>query len=156
MKNRTAVQAKDRLDDLFNKVNEFSGDLELQSHWARYLCVRVSGFIEISVRAILVEYAKNQSAPPVANYVERQLNQFQNPNMERLLQLLQSFRSTWADELKTATEGESKDAIDSIIANRNQIAHGENANITYVSIRRYYQNALTVIDLIEKQCDSGD
>ena len=156
MKNRTAVQAKDRLDDLFGRVNEFSGDLELQTHWARYLCVRVSGFIEISVRAILVEYAKNQSAPPIANYVERQLNQFQNPNMERLLQLLRSFNSAWADELKDSTKGESKVAIDSIRANRNQIAHGENANITYASIRQYYQNALTVIDLIEKQCDSGD
>ena len=156
MKNRTAVQAKDRLDDLFDKVDEFSGDLELQSHWARYLCVRVSGFIEIAVRAILVEYAGKQSAPPVANYIERQLNRFQNPNMEQLLQLLRSFNSAWADELEDSTKGEPKDAIDSIRANRNRIAHGENATITYATIRQYYQNVLTVIDLIEKQCDSGD
>ena len=156
MKNRIAVQAKDRLDGLFNKVNEFAGDLELRSHWARYLCVRVSGFIEISVRAILVEYAKNRSDPSIANYVERQLNRFQNPNMERLVQLLQSFNHAWADELKDSTEGEPKDAIDSISANRNRIAHGENANITYATICQYYQNVLTVIDLIEKQCGAGD
>ena len=156
MKNRIAVQAKDRLDGLFNKVNEFAGDLELQSHWARYLCVRVSGFIEISVRAILVEYAKNRSDRSIANYVERQLNRFQNPNMERLVQLLRSFNPAWADELKDATKGEPKDAIDSIRANRNRIAHGENANITYATISQYYQNVLTVIDLIEKQCGAGD
>ncbi len=56
MKNRETVQAKDRLDYLFSRVNEFSEDLELQSHWARYLCVRVSGFIETSIRSILSEY----------------------------------------------------------------------------------------------------
>ena len=55
MKNRETVQAKDRLDYLFSRVNEFSEDLELQSHWARYLCVRVSGFIETSIRSILSE-----------------------------------------------------------------------------------------------------
>lgn len=62
MKNRETIQAKDRLDDLFSRVNEFSGDLELQSHWARYLCVRVSGFIETSIRSILSEYARKMSA----------------------------------------------------------------------------------------------
>ena len=156
MKNPIAVQAKNRLDDLFDRVKEFSGDPELQSHWARYLCVQASGFIEISVRAILVEYAKDKSAPPVANYVERQLNRLQNPNMERILQLLRSFRSTWADELKSRTEGEPKDAIDSIIANRNNIAHGKNVGITYTTVHRNYQSALTVIELIEEQCNSGD
>ena len=138
MKNRIAVQAKDRLDGLFDKVNEFAGDLELQSHWARYLCVRVSGFIEISVRAILVEYAKNRSDRSIANYVERQLNRFQNPNMERLVQLLQSFNPAWAAELKDATKGEPKDAIDSIRANRNRIAHAK----TRTSLMRRFASTI--------------
>ncbi len=94
MKNHETVQAKDRLDYLFSRVNEFSEDLELQSHWARYLCVRVSGFIETSIRSILSEYAKKTSAPSVANYVENRLNSFQSPNMERILQLLGAFNST--------------------------------------------------------------
>ncbi|MCY3680154.1 MAG: HEPN domain-containing protein [Gemmatimonadetes bacterium] len=154
MKNRETVQAKDRLDDLFSRVNEFSEDLELQSHWARYLCVRVSGFIETSIRSILSEYAREKSAPSVANYVESWLGSFQSPNMERILQLLGAFNSTWQDELKSLTESEPKDAIDGIKANRDLIAHGENVGITYTTIQRYYQNALMVVELIEDQCNS--
>ena len=154
MKNRETVQAKDRLDDLFSRVNEFSGDLELQSHWTRYLCVRVSGFIETSIRSILSEYARKMSAPSVANYVENRLRSFQSPNMERILQLLQAFDSTWADELKSSTDGELKDAIDGIKVNRDLIAHGENVGITYTTISRYYQNALMVVERIEDQCNS--
>ena len=153
MKNRETIQAKDRLDDLFSRVNEFSEDLELQSHWARYLCVRVSGFIETSIRSILSEYARKTSAPPVANYVESRLSSFQSPNMERILQLLRSFNSTWYDQLKSSTEGEPKDAIDGIKANRDRIAHGGNVGITYTTISRYYQNALKVVELIEDQCN---
>ena len=156
MKNRAVVQAKNRLDDLFDRINELSGDIELQSHWAKYLCVRVSGFIETSVRAILIEYAKDKSDPYVANYVEYRLNQLRTPNMERILQLLGSFRSTWDDELRSLTEGELKHAIDSIIAIRHGIAHGKDVGITYATIRQYYRSALTVIELIENQCDSGD
>lgn len=154
MKNRETIQAKDRLDDLFSRVNEFSGDLELQSHWARYLCVRVSGFIETSIRSILSEYARKMSAPSVANYVENRLSSFQSPNMERILQLLRAFNSTWANQLKSLTEGELKDAIDGIKANRDIIAHGGNVGITYITIHSYYQNALKVVELIENQCNS--
>ena len=153
MKNRIAVQAKDRLDDLFSRVNEFSEDIELQSHWAKYLCVRVSGFIETSIRSILSEYAREKSDPFVANYVESRLGSFQSPNMERILQLLGAFNSTWQDELKSLTEGEPKDAIDGIKANRDLIAHGENVGITYTTISRYYENALKVVELIEDQCN---
>lgn len=154
MKNRETVQAKDRLDDLFRRVNEFSEDLELQSHWAGYLCVRVSGFIETSVHSILSDYARKMSAPSVANYVESRLSSFQSPNMERILQLLRAFNSSWADQLKSSTNGELKDAIDSIKANRDLIAHGENIGITYITIRSYYQNTLRVVELIEDQCNS--
>lgn len=152
MRNREANQHKDRLDDLFKQVSEVS-DINLQGHWARYLCVLVSGFIEVSIRAILTEYVKNKSAPSVANYVVRGLDRFQNPNMERILQTLGAFNPAWADEISKLTEGELKDAVDSVIANRNNIAHGGNVSIRYRTIASYYDNAVKVIEIIEEQCD---
>ena len=152
MRNREANQHKDRLDDLFKQVSEVS-DINLQGHWARYLCVLVSGFIEVSIRAILTEYVKNKSAPSVANYVVRGLDRFQNPNMERILQTLGTFNPAWADEISKLTEGELKDAVDSVIANRNNIAHGGNLSIRYRTIASYYDNAVKVIEIIEEQCD---
>lgn len=152
MRNREANQHKDRLDDLFKQVGEVS-DINLQGHWARYLCVLVSGFIEVSIRAILTEHVKNKSAPSVANYVVRGLDRFQNPNMERILQTLGAFNPAWADEIGKLTEGELKDAVDSVRANRNRIAHGGNVNIRYRTIAFYYDNAVKVIEIIEEQCD---
>ena len=131
MKNQEISSNKQRLDNLFKKITAFSTDTDLQSHWARYLCILVSGFLETSVRIIYREYARKKATPQVANFVEGKLEDFQNPKMEKILQLTGLFSKEWANELRLETEGELKDAVDSIANNRNQIAHGGSVGISY-------------------------
>ena len=150
MKNQEISSNKQRLDNLFKKIT--STDTDLQSHWARYLCILVSGFLETSVRIIYREYAKSKATPQVANFVEGKLEDFQNPKMEKILQLTGLFSKEWADELRLKTKDELKDAVDSIANNRNQIAHGGSVGISYSQIKSYYDRAIEVIELIENQC----
>lgn len=162
MKNRQAASHRQRLDNLFALFEAFLKDPEvkphwaryheLQSHWAIYLCVLTSGFLEASVREIYGHYASEKAAPNVANFVLDRLEGFQNPKMEKILELTKSFNRGWESDLRVATEGEIKDAVDSIVANRHLIAHGRPVGITYVRIKNYYENAVKVIDLIERQC----
>ena len=72
--------------------------------------------------------------------------------MENILALTGAFNRHWAEKLQRETEGELKDSVDSIVANRHNIAHGQNSGISYIRIRDYYQNARKVILLIEEQC----
>lgn len=144
---------KQRLDNLFKKIESFQGDEELRAALARHLCVLVSGFLEVSVREIYGEYAQNKAAENVANYVTAELKSFQNPKMEKILNLTQSFSPNWKDNLEKATEGEIKDSVDSIVANRNIIAHGRSVGITIGNIKRYYKNAVKLVGLIETQCN---
>jgi hypothetical protein len=150
MKTLEAVRYKQRLDNLFKQISAFSGNIELQSQWARYLCILVSGFLETSVCAIYGEFARKAASPYVANFVKCELDSFQNPKMGKILELTRAFNPLWADELETATEGELRDAVDSIVANRNQIAHGRDVGITYTRIKNYYEGAIKVVDLVEK------
>lgn len=151
MKNIEIVRYQQRLDALFEKVKDIS-DLELQSHWARYLCILVSGYLETSVRAIYGEYTSKRADENVANYVSSRLGSFQSPKMGNILELTRAFSRQWAEELENATEGELKESVDSIVANRHNIAHGRDVGISYVTIREYYQNAVKVVELIEDQC----
>jgi hydroxylamine reductase (hybrid-cluster protein) len=153
MKNREISSNKQKLDYLFTKITAFSGDTYLESHWARYLCILVSGFLETSVRIIYREYAKKKATPEVANFVEEKLKNFQNPNMDKILQLTGGFSKEWASELRFQTDGELKAAVESISNNRNQIAHGVSVGITYSQIKSYYDRAIKVIELIENQCN---
>lgn len=152
MKNLEAFRYKQKLDNLFRQVSSLPVDDKLQSEWAKYLCVLASGFLEVSICAIYNRFARQSSSPYVANFVQYELNNFQNPKMGKIIGLTKAFNPQWANELETATEGEIKEAVDSIVANKNNIAHGRDVGITYTRIKNYYKNAVKVVDLIEKMC----
>ena len=156
MNNTEVVHYKQRLDYLFSQVEAFGDNPELLSHWARYLCVLVSGFLESSIQAIYAKYAKGKSAPYVANYVDSKLRAFHNPKMEIILQIAGAFNPQWRDELDNHTRGEMKDSVNSIVNNRHQIVHGVNVGITLARIRNYYENAVKVVKLIDEQCNRGE
>ena len=146
------VRYQKRLENLFRQIGLLTDNLELQSHGARYLCVLVSGFLEISIRSVYAAYAKDNSSPNVANFVESHLERLQNPNMERIASLVGSFSPQWESDLRIATEGDLKDAVDSIVANRNKIAHGEDVGITYARVQDYYRRIVRVLEYVERQC----
>jgi len=147
-----AVRYKQRLDNLFGQISVFSGNSELQAQWAKYLCVLVSGFLETSIRSIYGEFTRRTASPYVANFVKCELGSFQNPKMGKILELTGAFNPQWANQLEAATEGELKDAVDSVVANRNQIAHGRDVGITYARIKGYYEDVIQVVNLIEGMC----
>ncbi|MBI4638264.1 MAG: hypothetical protein HY727_18150 [Candidatus Rokubacteria bacterium] len=152
MRDPDVSRAKQRLDYVFDLAGKLPDEPEVLSHWARYLCVLVSGFLETSIRGIYGKYAQNKAAPNIARYVEVELDDFQNPNMPKILDLVGSFNPEWRIELEAASAGAPKEAVDSIVANRHNIAHGQTVGISLVRIRDYYQRAMKVLELIEEQC----
>src|SRR5438034_1192262 len=106
MRNIEIVRRQERLDALFKLPRSIQNDPELQAHWAKYLCVLVFSFIEFSVATLYSEYARNKSAPYVANFVDATLEDFRNPNVEKILAVTRAFSPQWADQLSLAIEGE--------------------------------------------------
>lgn len=150
--NQEVWQYRQRMNHLFAEAASID-NLELQAHFARYLCVLTSGFLEVSMRALFSQYARDSSAPYVANYVEQKLKDFQSPKMNNLCSLTRLFNPLWADQLEADTLGHLKDAVDSIVANRHLIAHGNDVGITYARIKDYYEKAVEVINLVRAWCD---
>ena len=151
MNDLEVLREQQRLDHIFKQV-DLIADLELKSHFSRYLCILVAGFLETSVRRFYSRYARKSASPSVANYVEVQLKWFQNPTMGKICDVARAFDAAWEAKLKADTEGELKDAVESIMANRHNIAHGGSVGISYVVIKAYYERSVKVLDLIEKQC----
>jgi hypothetical protein len=143
---------KQRLDVLFDKAREIH-DVEVQSHWCRYLCVLVSGYLENSVRSAYSEFARCRAQPPVASYVARQLGRFQNPSMEKILTVAGGFSTELQTRLQVATSGRLAESVNSIVGNRNNIAHGKSVSLTLHTLTQYYQGAFKVVQLIHDLCD---
>ena len=133
-------------------------DIELQGHWGRYICILAAGLLENSIREIYSEYVRSASSPQVSSYATASLQNILNPNSNRFVQIAGSFSQEWGRALEdflNANEGERKDAIDSIINNRHQIAHGRNTSISVVRVGNYLERAVEVLDFIEAQCSGS-
>jgi len=139
---------KQRLDSTFSRAPQSNDDIELQADFAKYLCILLSGYLENAIIALIVSYSEKRSAPEVASYVERQLDRWTNPNTETICQLFGSFSVDW----RTKTEGflvdYRKDSINSLVALRHKIAHGESVGTTMSQVWTYYSAIKEIVDFL--------
>jgi len=142
---------KRRLDVLFDKVEDID-DIEMKAEWAKYLCVLTSGYIEQSVRTILSDFADDRSHDVVSSYVSSQLDYFNNPKAGRIEEVARRFNPQWANHIRDAIEGEIKEALNSIVANRHQIAHGRDVDLSFVRMKGFYDRATRAIDILDDLC----
>lgn len=151
MKTKELIQQKDRLDALFLSAKKLTHDPYLTAHWARYLCVLVSGFVENSLRELLRKYATAKSHKDVACFVGKRLNRFSNAKMGAILSLMDEFGSDHKKHIESIALDVEKDAINSVVANRHQIAHGRDVQIGMATLQNYYKEILKVIEKIEER-----
>ena len=151
-RNDLSVKRK-KLNYIFSKVKDYdSEDGEIDSYLAKYLCILASGFLEDSVRGIYGKFVEGKSHPNVSKYVKSRLHYFQNAKYEDIKQLIYAFNDEWGHDFENFITDEMKTSINSIVDNKNLLAHGSNSGITYAQLESYWENSLKVLDFIEAQC----
>lgn len=152
MKNGEISRQIQSLESLMKKAAASTKDVELLSHWARYFCVRTAGVVENGIVEVYSEFVIRTSSHQAGNYAASRLRTIQNPNVEKITIVARSFDVHWAADLEQYLEDDGrKDAIDSIMATRHQIAHGKDVGITIARITAYFQKAVEVLEFIESQ-----
>jgi hypothetical protein len=153
MQNQALKIQLQRLEELFKKVDQACAtDLEMRAHWAKYLCVLVSGFLENAISEIYADFVKNAASQPVASYAAAILSKIQNPKTHKFLEVAGLFKKDWARDLEVYVEENGrKVAIDSIMTHRHNIVHGKTSGITIAAIKDYLEKSVEVLEFIENQ-----
>jgi hypothetical protein len=154
MKNARAASELQRLNAAMKHAIASTVQLELQAHWARYFCVLAAGFLENAVKAIIGDFIGRTATTPVGNFARAELLRLQNPNPERLLQLVRNFDHAWATDLEAfmGING-GKEAIEALMNNRHQIAHGRQSQIGMVALQGYIAKTVDVLERLESYVD---
>ncbi len=145
---------KQRLDNLYAKVALVPTPQE-QVEWSKYLCVLTAGFIEDSLRALILDYSKNNASLKIQRFVEKEISYVTNCKTERILEVLNKFDPKWTTTFETEIKNSSpidkevKDSIDSIVSNRHLIAHGKSVGLTYSKVKKYYGYCTRAIQILE-------
>lgn len=146
MSGRLAVhRLRNRLDATFARVPTSTADIETQADFAKYLCVLVSGFLENAIVAMVLDMAQRRSADSVAQFVERQLDYWTNPTSDKIIKLLGQFDAQWRIALEVYLVEERKEAVNSLVALRHKIAHGESVGTSLSQVKEYYTTVLDVV-----------
>lgn len=147
------TRLKARLDATFARAPSAASDLEVQADFARYLCVLVSGYFESAICTLLVAYAETRSAPQITAFVERQLGPWTNPKAEKIVDLFGAFTQDWRHDLSAYLVDERKDSINSLVALRHKIAHGESVGTSLSQVKAHYKTIGDVVGHIANLVD---
>ena len=143
-------QHRDRLQAVFDLASGMVPGEPLQAHVVQYLCVRVQGLLEQSIQLIYFEHARTRSQPSVASYVGKALKRLpRNLSWDELCQLAGRFDPGWETQLRDFMKQEHKDAIRSVLTNRNKIAHGESVSLGLHQLKDWNARITDVVDYIE-------
>lgn len=143
------------LENLARTVSERAqpGD-ETVARLAEYLVVRLSGFIEVSIRAILSDYvAHSAKKQEVAAFVESRLGKDYNLNEERIRQIVGSFSPEWAQKTRESLSGPLKESIDSVVSVRNALVHGDQVSVSLKTAIDDYHYVLVAMQNVAAICN---
>lgn len=150
MKSVCAKQVLDKIDLAILNINSFSNLSALEeSYLAKFLVVFICGIYEEAIEIIINEKIARCNIPEATRYVSHNLERhFQNPKIQRIKALLSEFNTNWEKTIKVLSS-QAKLALDSIVENKNNLAHGLSSNITLSEIIRYYNDSKIVIETID-------
>ena len=147
-----------RIRGLISKASgAFGGDFEMQSQWAKYICVLTAGLLENAIDQLYSDYAKKQVSAPVARFVQLHLSKISNPRADKFLDIAGAFKESMRTDLSVFMQDQGRDdAINSIMNNRHQIAHGKERNVglSLAQMINYFDRAVEVLEFIENQCNT--
>lgn len=121
---------------------------ENRARLAQLLAVWASGYLEASCRDILLAYTTNRADPSVIRYVERKLNRFPSPRIQNIVAEIRNFDENAADEIESFADGRIKESVNSIVAIRNQVAHGRSSSTSMARVGSYADDAKKLVTCI--------
>lgn len=133
-------------------VGNTIADLEIQAFFARYIVVFASGIYEDCIEHLFTEFARKYGNAGIALFFSKMLDShFRNPDYSSLKGLLRQVNPDYGEELenKLKESSGSRDALESVVTNKNAVAHGKPATATLGDVEKFHQQILPIFAAIE-------
>ncbi|MBH0010120.1 HEPN domain-containing protein [Salinibacterium sp. SWN1162] len=125
-----------KLNTVFALIDGSDVGSEARSHYARYLCIRLAGFAEQSLKDLVSAHARNQSTASVHRFVEGRMGKLWGINQTKLKETLDSLNPEWWSVL-VEKHPEEVEALQSVGKLRDNISHGGNSGIGLAQVQQY-------------------
>lgn len=140
---------KSKIENLLNK--DYSQlDEEITSHLQNYVCILISGYLETEINNQLKEYKKTQHFKTHECMEKLSGEKLQNATWCKIKPILGTIEDNFPSNLKNAINDFELtiQAIQNIVNNRNNIAHGK--SITILTMHILKQNFIMIEIFIDE------
>jgi hypothetical protein len=144
---------KSRIANLLKSFDEDSNP-ESQAHSAKYLAVLVSGYLEQAIKELLLHYSSLGSRQQISRYIEETWPVSKNMTTVNIHTILRQFNKAWGDDFNDwlKQHDDRKGHINLIVSWRNRISHGQESNVTdvtLVSVKNIFVTAQSLVAFLE-------
>ena len=145
-----------KLSRLFEQAKRLQGfdgiDSETKSGFVSYLCIRTCVYLETSIKFILLEYVRSKTDDiATINFVDANIRNL-TPRRAQIISLVRQFDDKRGDSLAVKTR-DFGDALNAVSDNRNEIAHGEDVDISLVDLGGYFEVAKKMVASVYEEFD---
>ncbi|WP_146084283.1 HEPN domain-containing protein [Rathayibacter sp. AY1F6] len=141
-----------KLDSVFALIDGADVGSEARAHYARYLCIRLAGFAEQSVKDLVSAHARKQSTATVHRFVEGRMGKLWGINQTKLKETLDSLNPEWWDALIQKLPDEVE-ALHSVGKLRDNISHGGDSGVGIPQMQQYRDS---IVRLVAYLCELLD
>lgn len=136
-------------DTLRKAINVSGNDPELSSMLSSYLVVFISGIYEDVIEHLFVQRAGKNKDKEIESLVKLLIDrQFRNPEYEKIKELVKALGAKHETAL-SKIDSKSKDGLNSIVTNKNYVAHGKVSSATLNDVTIFHDNALKIFEALE-------
>lgn len=121
---------------------------EIQSIFAKYLCVRVSGYLECCLKEEINSFVEKRCSRQIQSFIATAIKNTTNLTSDKITETLKRFSQNWSENFKNNMTEELMQSVGSIYNNRNSIAHGGSCNISLRDVKQHYSNIQNVVNVI--------
>lgn len=140
------------IDDAITYI-EHSGvkDEKMLSMLSSYLCVLISGIYEDSVEYLFQQRAGKNGDTELSSLIQYLIDkQFRNPFYASIKDLVENLNPSFAVAIHNKAGMRGIEAINSIVTNKNNLAHGKYAEATFNDVKQYHESAKCIIEELER------
>lgn len=148
---RIIEDCTDELNEIEKWVREEPMDSK-NRYLIPYAVVRASGTIEAVFKSLIYDFLSENCKAETQTFLEKEtVDSSCNPKIGNIEEMLQRFDPQRKEAFAKETKGtQEKQDLNSLVALRNDIAHGRNINSSISIVQRYYAAGIAIIQKLDK------
>ena len=142
------------IDHALEDIQDYSGNDRIKDLLTQALLVLICAQFEREIRNFLTKRCASVSDEAVKNFVNSYIQRpaLRSLRITELSGLLGKFDPSYKEMFshRIAQNGQAKETYESVLANRNNVAHGKGTNATFDDVKMYYRKGHVILDYFKQ------